>query len=492
MPGREAPAKSAFRACLPETINPGALRAVSMSNGKWTSDSLNTMPTSVYRSRFSEMPPKTFKIITLGCKVNQYESAYLEESLAEAGLSPVGEKDEADITVVNTCTVTQRASYQSRQALRRAVRENPSGVTAAVGCYAQVYPAELAKIEGVELIAGNTAKSRLRDLLLNGNGGGRPRTVSNDFHTDLEFDLLPVRRLRDRTRGLLKIQDGCQAFCSYCVVPLARGPLRSLHPSKVLAMMQTLAESGHREVVLTGVNLGKYGCDLQPPTGLRDLLRLIGREDLPMRVRLSSIEPTEIDEALIETVTSEPWLCPHFHIPLQSGDEEILKRMNRSYTVRDFVRLVEQIRKKLPHAAIGVDAMAGFPGEDHDAYLNTAALIRDLPISYLHVFPYSARMGTAAAGFPDRVPAPVIKERTAELRELGRQKRQAFYESCVGETFMVLVEGWQSKEKRTVKGWSANYVPVACTVSRLTPNDFIPIKVETVTEHGVFGRPVPP
>jgi threonylcarbamoyladenosine tRNA methylthiotransferase MtaB len=436
------------------------------------------------------MPPKTFKIITLGCKLNQYESAYLEESLASAGLSRVGNKEEADVTVVNTCTVTQRASYQSRQALRRAIRENPLGVTAAVGCYAQVYPAELAKIKGVDLIAGNGAKGKLRDLLPNGNGDERPRIFTDDFDPNSEFEFLPIKRFGDRTRGFLKIQDGCESFCSYCVVPLARGPLRSLLPSKVIAMMHSLAASGHREVVLTGVNLGKYGCDLHPRSGLRELLRLIGKEDLPLRVRLSSIEPTEIDEALIETIASEPWLCPHFHIPLQSGDDEILAMMNRTYTARDFAGLVARIHEEMPLAAIGVDTMAGFPGEGHAAYQNTAALIRDLPISYLHVFPYSARKGTVAAEFPDRVPEQVIKERTAELRELGRRKRRAFYESCLGETFAVLVEDWQSEREGMVKGLSENYLRVAFHASRLTPNELIPVKIDGIGEDKLFGRAV--
>ncbi len=434
------------------------------------------------------MPPQTFRIITLGCKVNQYESAYLGESLADAGLSRVGEKEEADVTVINTCAVTKFASYQSRQALRRAIRDNPRGVTAAVGCYAQVYPSELAEIKGVDLIAGNVAKGRLRDLLLNGNRAGKPRILSHDFRSDADFDFLPIRRFEDRTRGFLKIQDGCQSFCSYCVVPHARGPLRSLDPSKVLGMMQSLAEGGYREVVLTGVNLGKYGSDLVAQIGLKDLLRLIGREDLPLRVRLSSIEPTEIDAALIDTVALEPRLCPHFHIPLQSGDDGILKTMNRSYTARGFMQLVERIHERMPHAAIGVDTMAGFPGEDDTAYRNTAALIRDLPISYLHVFPYSARKGTAAAGFSDQIPRQVIKERAAELRQLGLQKRHTFYESCLGRTFMVLVEGWQSKEDMTVRGLSENYLRVVFAASRLTPNDLVPIKMEAVTEQFVFGR----
>ncbi len=433
------------------------------------------------------MTPKSFKIITLGCKVNQYESAYLEESLINAGLYRASKVGRADITIVNTCIVTQRASYQSRQAIRKALRENPAGMTAAIGCYAQVFPEELSQITGVDLIAGNTIKAQLPTMLLNSVGSGQPCLVSEDFRSDMEFDCLPIKGFLSRTRAFLKIQDGCQTFCSYCIVPFARGPLRSLDPEKVMSMLKTFSREGYREVVLTGIHLGAYGIDLDNGTDLKCLLHQIGRERLGLRIRLSSIEPNEIDQEMIEMMSSEEWLCRHFHIPLQSGDDEILKRMNRNYASSEFVKLVERIHKKIPLAAIGADTMAGFPGEDHRAHHNTYSLINDLPISYLHVFPFSPRKGTAAAGFGDQVRQEVIKERAGELRELGQKKREAFYSSCLGKEFYVLTEGWESEEEKMIKGLSDNYLPVLFPSSRLIKNRMVSVHLEKLVNNRIIG-----
>jgi threonylcarbamoyladenosine tRNA methylthiotransferase MtaB len=435
------------------------------------------------------MTPKSFKIITLGCKVNQCETAYLEESLINAGLNRASRNGRSDITVVNTCIVTQRASYQSRQAIRKAHRENPDGMTAAIGCYAQVFPEELSQITGVDLIAGNTIKSQLPTVLLDSVGSGQPSLVSEDFRSGMEFDCLPMKGFLSRTRAFLKIQDGCQSFCSYCIIPFARGPLRSLDPETVMSMLKTFSKEGYREVVLTGVHLGAYGIDLDNGKDLKCLLHQIGRECLGLRIRLSSIEPNEIDEEMIEMMSSEEWLCRHFHIPLQSGDDEILKRMNRSYAPREFVRLVERIHKKIPLAAIGADIMAGFPGEDDRAHHNTHSLINDLPISYLHVFPFSPRNGTAAAGFGDQVGQEVTKERAGELRELGQKKREEFYRSCLGKEFHVLTEGWDSKEEKMVKGLSDNYLPVLFPSSRLIKNKMVPVHLEMVVNNRIIGTP---
>jgi threonylcarbamoyladenosine tRNA methylthiotransferase MtaB len=434
-----------------------------------------------------EMTPKSFKIVTLGCKVNQYESAYLEESLINAGLCQASQNGRADITIVNTCIVTQRASYQSRQAIRKALRENPAGMTAAVGCYAQVFPDELSQITGVDLVAGNTMKAQVPAMLLNSVGSGQQYLVSEDFRSGMEFDCLPTKGFSSRTRAFLKIQDGCQSFCSYCIVPYARGPLRSLDPEKVMAMLKTFSREGYREVVLTGIHLGAYGFDLDNGTDLKCLLHQIGRERVELRIRLSSIEPNEIDHEMIEMMASEEWLCRHFHIPLQSGDDEILKRMNRSYTSREFRKLVERIHKEIPLAAIGVDTMAGFPGEDHRAHHNTFSLINDLPVSYLHVFPFSPRKGTAAAGFGDQVRPDVIKERAGDLRELGQKKREAFYSSCLGEEFQVLTEGWESEEEKMIKGLSDNYLRVIFPSSRLIKNRMVSVHMETLVNNRIMG-----
>jgi threonylcarbamoyladenosine tRNA methylthiotransferase MtaB len=255
----------------------------------------------------------------------------------------------------------------------------------------------------------------------------------------------------------------------------------------VLENLAALADKGYREVVLTGIHLGRYGTDLAPSSALEDLLMLIGRKKLPVRIRLSSLEPKEIGPEIIEMVASESWLCRHFHIPLQSGDNGILKRMNRHYTAREFRCLIEKIHTRVPLAAIGVDILAGFPGEDEKAYLSTWDLVQDLPLSYFHVFPFSPRKGTPAWSFTDRVPDHDIRKRTAELRALGDKKRQNFYESCVGKEFEVLSEGWHRKGS-TIKGLSDNYLPVVFESSNPCQNEMVRVRVERVDVKTVHGR----
>ena len=426
---------------------------------------------------------RKFRIITLGCKVNQYESSCLREALLQAGWleAPKGEK--AETVIVNTCIVTQRASYQSRQAIRKAIKENPGALSAAVGCYAQVFPDDLLEIKGLDLVAGNGAKQRLPDLLHDREKGRLPLLISSDFSCRPFSDVLPIS---NRTRATLKIQDGCDSFCSYCIVPYARGPVRSLEPQKVLENLAALADKGYREVVLTGIHLGRYGMDLAPSSALKDLLMLIGRKKLPVRIRLSSLEPKEIGPEIIEMVASESWLCRHFHIPLQSGDNGILKRMNRHYSAREFRSLIERIHTRVPLAAIGVDILAGFPGEDEKAYFSTHDLVQDLPLSYFHVFPFSPRKGTPAWSFTDRIPDHDIRKRTAELRALGEKKRQSFYESCVGKEFEVLSEGWHRKGL-TIKGLSDNYLPVVFDSSNPSQNEMVRVRVERGDVRTVHG-----
>ncbi len=430
---------------------------------------------------------KTFKIVTLGCKVNQCESASLREALMQTGWIPAERNGSVDVIIVNTCIVTQRASYQSRQAIRKAIRENPSALRAATGCYAQVFPEELSRIEGLDLIAGNTLKGDLHNLLQDCTKGAPTRLCFGDFSTSFSGEILP---LSERTRSFLKIQDGCDSFCSYCIVPYGRGPLRSLGPSQVIALLRSLSEKGYKEVVLTGIHLGKYGVDLSPAASLKDLLTLIGKEKLPLRIRLSSIEPKEVAPELIRMAASEEWLCRHFHIPLQSGDNDILKRMNRNYTSEEYAKLVESIYSQIPLAAIGVDIMAGFPAEDETAYSNTFTLVKDLPVSYFHVFPFSPRQGTAAWDFTDKVDDRVIKQRAEALRVLGQKKREAFYRSCVGKTFQVLAQGRDPSSKGYLKGLSDNYLPVLFPFPREIRNEMIPLRIDRIEGCTVHGARV--
>ena len=433
------------------------------------------------------MTNTSFRIITLGCKVNQYESAYLKDALGRAGWHRAVNGERADVSVVNTCIVTQKAAHQSRQEIRKAVRENPQGMIAAIGCYAQVFPDELSEINGVGLIANNTVKGKVPDLLLKLAGSGEKSVVLNDFKSGMSFELLPINRFPERTRAYLKIQDGCQSFCSYCIVAFARGPYRSLAPEKVLSMLESFTCQGYKEIVLTGIHLGKYGVDLEGEMNLNNLLHAIGKEGFPVRIRLSSLEPNEIDIDLLEMVAADPWLCRHFHIPLQSGDDGILRRMNRYYTSREFANLIESIHTKIPFAAIGVDVMAGFPGEDAVAHENTLTLIKNLPVSYLHVFPYSPRPGTIAACFDGQVGPSIVKERAEKLRDIGLKKRTLFYRNCLEKEFQVLAEMWHSQKKGMMKGISDNYLTVVFPSSKDSRNQIIPVRMEGVENNIMIG-----
>jgi threonylcarbamoyladenosine tRNA methylthiotransferase MtaB len=431
---------------------------------------------------------KTFKILTLGCKVNQYESVFIEESLRGMGCQGANQSQQADLVVINTCIVTARASYQSRQAIRRAIRENSRAVIAAIGCYGQVFPGELTKISGVDVIAGNNGKSSLPELLATTGHHNPPLIIRKDFGSSNRFEQAPIGRFSDRIRAFLKIQDGCESFCSYCIVPKARGPLRSLEPDRIIRVLNGLAMSGYKEIVLTGVHLGKYGVDLGDNMGLTKLLLEIGRGRLGLRIRLSSLEPMEIERELITLVASHEWLCRHFHISLQSGDDGVLRRMNRHYTARMVTGVVNDIARLVPQVSIGADVMVGFPGEGERAFKNTFDLLKDMPISYLHVFPYSRREGTAAAGFSHHLDDRSIKERALLLRCLDKEKRKAFWGGLLGETFSVLTEGWAPGGRNSISGLSDNYVRFAFPSRSLIKNEIVKVTAEGITEKGIVAR----
>jgi threonylcarbamoyladenosine tRNA methylthiotransferase MtaB len=433
---------------------------------------------------------KRFKIITLGCKVNQYESAFIEESLIDRGCQKANKGGEAELVVINACIVTAKASYQSRQAIRSAIRESPHAIIAVIGCYGQVFPDELSKIKGVDLIVGNKGKSSLSDLLLNAIHHNSPLILREDFESSENFEQIPIKSFSDRTRAFLKIQDGCESFCSYCIVPMARGPFRSLEPEKVVKIFKDLKRNDYKEVVLTGIHLGKYGSDLSNGMNLTQLLIEIGKNTFPLRIRLSSLEPTEIERELIELIASHNWLCRHFHISLQSGDNSVLKRMNRHYTYRMFIELVDEINRLVPMVSIGVDVLVGFPGEDERAFNNTFELLKDLPVSYLHVFPYSRREGTAAARFSEHLAYKRIKERAFLLRCLDKEKRKIFRSTLIGQTFSVLTEGWAPGERNLIWGLSDNYVRFSFPSESLIKNKMVKARARNVTEQGITAQQV--
>ncbi len=442
---------------------------------------------------------RKFKIITLGCKVNQAESEAIAGRLAEAQWAPAGSNEAADLCIVNTCAVTQRAGMQSRQAVRRAIQGHPTACVAVTGCYAQTDPQALEKIKGIACLIDQKDKLRLPEILSACSGAecslrerlpasmasrqdAAPTEIAGPAASFLSPPLAkgvggilesagcgvsensvltPVLSAAGaRTRPFLKIQDGCDAFCSYCIVPYARGPCRSAAFQAVLDGVSRLADQGFQEVVLTGIHLGAYGKDLELRRNLAELLHAILQRPDAVRIRLSSIEPLELTDAIIDLAAGSERICRHFHVPLQSGDAQVLKRMGRPYSPELFSDRIAQIHRRLPEAAVGADVLVGFPGETDAAFEATYALVEALPLTYLHVFPFSARPGTAAFGFSDRVPAEHIRTRCSRLRQLGSRKRLAFHRRFIGRPVQVLTEGRRDPQTGLLKGVSSNYLPV--------------------------------
>ena len=430
-------------------------------------------------------------LTTLGCKVNQYESAALAEDLHQKGFSLVSFRSPADVYIINTCTVTAFSDFQARQLIRRAKRTNPQAKIIVTGCYAQVAAADIAALPGVNLVVGNGQKHTIPALLqksvINSNN-----TLSDDIFQQKHFCEMPLTKFSERTRAFLKIQDGCNSFCSYCIVPFARGKSRSLPPENVLAAVTKFVQNGYREIVLTGIHLGTYGYDLNPPTNLTSVLRQIMNCCKKVRYRLSSIEPREITDELLHLLNKEDTLCPHLHIPLQSGDDKILQLMRRNYDSYFYRMLIEKISAAVSDVAIGVDVMAGFPGEGDAEFNNTFQLLQDLPVAYLHVFPYSERPGTAAQKLYPQVPENIKKERASILRNLSSKKRNEFALRFLGKKLDVLVEKAKDKKTGLRKGFSKNYLSVL-----LENNDFsvggriVKICAEKYQDGKLYGKIVP-
>jgi threonylcarbamoyladenosine tRNA methylthiotransferase MtaB len=403
-------------------------------------------------------------VATLGCKVNQCESAGIAAQLVNLGLRLVPFESVADCYIVNTCTVTAGTDAQSRQLIRRAIRRNPQAAVLVTGCYAQRAPQEIARISGVRVVAGNAEKAGLAVLLgplAAADAAPEPLLRVSDIGRETEFVPLGTTVFPEHTRAFLKIQDGCNASCTYCIVPHARGRSRSLPPARVFEAVDALAAQGYREVVLTGIHLGAYGRDLSPAADLSGLVGGLAGRGAIDRLRLSSVEPREVTGGLLMTMAASPSICRHLHIPLQSGDDQILSAMKRDYDAAFFRELVGRATEAVPGIAIGVDVLAGFPGETEEAFLNTCRLIEALPVAYLHVFPYSRRPGTPAAALPDQVPEAEKKQRARRLRQIGTAKRRAFAEGFLGTPLQVLVEDRTDPDDGLATGFSDNYLPVA-------------------------------
>ena len=431
-----------------------------------------------------------FSIITLGCKVNQCESESISRYLKDAGWKPAQKGEHADLCILNTCTVTHKASMQSRQAARQAVRANPGAKLIVTGCYAQTEPEELKKIAGIDHIIGHNSKHQIPELAVSliKDKTELPYVLNEKIRDEKLFRQIPGLSAGNRTRPFLKIQDGCNAFCTYCIVPYARGRSRSMPVKNVLNNIMLLKESGYKETVISGIHLGCYGQDFSPVTDLFNLFKIIDNQKLIDRVRISSIEPRELSDDIIKLVADSDCFCRHFHIPLQSGDNSILKKMHRPYTREYFKNLVIKIHDFMPDAAIGADTLIGFPGESDKNFENTYNTIKNLPVSYVHVFPFSPRKGTPAYNFPDQVKTEIVKHRCYKMRELGKKKKKNFYEKFINQTIDVLVEGKLDKKGRLLskmlKGVSSNYLMVRFQGDDSLKNIIVPVKIDKIEDAG--------
>jgi threonylcarbamoyladenosine tRNA methylthiotransferase MtaB len=423
-------------------------------------------------------------ITTLGCKINQYDSAVIQNRLAGRH-SFVRFEDGADCYVINTCTVTDRADWEARQLVRRAKRANPTARVLVTGCYAQVNPEEIAQVVGVDYVVG---LNRLDDLLrfVEAPTSGSSRVAVSDVKRERGVSVLGTRALPGHTRAFVKIQEGCNYTCTYCIIPTARGLSRSVAPREVMEQIRQLADGGYKEIVLTGIHLGGYGQDLLPKVDLTKLLEMIVDSRLIPRVRLSSLDPREVPDRLVDLVAGSDVICPHLHICAQAGDDSILKQMRRNYDTGYYRDLLLRVRERLPEAALGSDIIVGFPGETDAQFETSLRFFEAVPLTYFHVFPYSSRRGTPAAALPDKVPDAVKKARARRMRELGLRKKSEFCSVFVGRDADVLVEERIDKASGFLRGFSRNYLPVA--VAGALSNREIRVRIDGLRDGWLTGR----
>jgi len=431
---------------------------------------------------------KKLAFYTLGCKVNQVETEQLKEEFSSRGYQIVDFDQPADIYIINTCTVTHVSDRKSRAMLRRAVRKNPAAVVVALGCVAQVDPLQLAAIEGVDLVVGNKDKENLvpivEDYLAREHSGVEIKVA--DIHQEHKPPAILYQQLHERTRAFVKIQDGCQSFCSFCIVPLARGPVRSKLPEDVIAEIRQLVSLGYQEIVLTGIHTGFYGIDLQDWDLSRLLKTILQQVPGQYRLRLSSIEALELNESILSMVAQDRHFCRHLHIPLQSGSDRILKLMGRRYDRNYYQELIIKAAHMIPGVAITADVMVGFPGEEAKDFAATYELIEKLPMAGLHVFKYSRREGTRAAEMPDQVAEKEKQRRSEILIELGRKKQAGFVKPFIGQSFHLLVEQKSGKDKYT--GITDNYIEIVFSSGQDLCGQLTEVKLIEVNKYGAFGQ----
>ncbi len=425
---------------------------------------------------------------TLGCKLNYAETSSIGKQFLERGFQVVDFSDPADVCIINTCSVTEHADRECRQIIRRALRTSPNPYIIVVGCYAQLEPEEIASIDGVDLVLGASEKFRVFDYASDFQEKTYPQIFTSPIETVSDFGSAHSGGFGSRTRAFLKVQDGCDFHCAFCTIPLARGASRSQSIEVTVAQARELVIQGYKEIVLTGVNVGDYG--KKSGTSLLALLRELEKVDGLDRIRVSSIEPNLLTRELLDFVIQSEHVCNHFHIPLQSGHDDILKCMRRRYMTNYYRNLIYSIKEKDQEAGIGVDVIVGFPGETDTHFEDTYKFLLELPISYLHVFSYSERPNTPAANFSGTVEPNVRYKRSEMLRILSAKKRHQFYSDLVGKVFSVLVESDIHEGK--VFGFTENYARVALPMDLSLANEIVDVRITGIEDEYCVGEELQP
>ena len=417
-------------------------------------------------------PNQKAAFYTLGCKLNFAETSTIGRQLFEAGFARVEFSEQADVYVINTCSVTEQANKKCRNIVGRALRNNPKAFVVIIGCYAQLKPDEIVKIPGVDLVLGAQEKFNLASYLENIEKTEKGRAITQEIKQTKEF--IPSFSIGDRTRAFMKVQDGCNYFCSFCTIPLARGRSRSASVEETMVQAHKLAKTEAREIVLTGVNIGDFGTAHDQT--FFDLANELDNLEGIDRIRISSIEPNLLSNSIIDFVADSQRFVPHFHIPLQSGSDEILRKMRRRYLTDLYTERVARIRQVMPNACIGVDVIVGFPGETEERFLETYNFLQELEISYLHVFTYSERPNTTAVRMDEIVPQDVRKKRNTMLRVLSEKKKRAFYESQKDSQSTVLIES--EENEGWMYGYTDNYVRVKLPFDAELINQVVEVKLD--------------
>jgi len=429
----------------------------------------------------------TAAFYTLGCKVNQYETEALIELFKDRGYEIVDFGDYADVYVINTCTVTNLGDRKSRQMIRKAKKMNPSSIVVVVGCYVQVAPEKVKAIEEVNIIIGTDERHRIAELIEQYKEEQKNISLVKNIMKVKEFEELSVSKLEGRTRAYLKIQEGCNQFCSYCIIPYARGPVRSRKPENIINEVNKLVYNGFKEIVLTGIHVASYGKDLGN-INLLKLLEMVHTIKGLERIRLSSIEPSIVNEEFVNTIQGLHKICPHFHLSLQSGCDETLKRMNRKYTTKDYKEAVELLRDKIEDIALTTDIIVGFPGENDEEFNQSYHFVKEIAFSQIHVFKFSPRQGTPAARMKDQIAPEVKEERSRKMIELGQFLQNQFLVQQIGKTMDVLFENTLDDHEEIFEGHTPNYLKVEVHSKEDIKNQILPVTFQGIKNHSLIGN----